>query len=253
MRRVLITLRYDGSRYHGWQRQKNALCVQEVLENALPLAFPADGFFYRAAGVSRTDAFVHALNQKCVFDMPREALKCPVENLPFVLNRFLPPDVVCADACFVSLDFNVHKQTVEKTYRYQIYNDIHPAPALRQYVWHIKPALDVSAMRRAARFLTGKHNFEAFAAAGSSVLSYERTIFGVNIEQSEKTVSIYIRADGFLYNMARIITGTLVYAGLGKIEAERTEAIILSRDRAQAGITAPPQGLTLYDTVLRNC
>ena len=248
MHRVLLTLRYDGSNYHGWQRQKNGVSVQEVLENAICSAFPTAAPI-RILAVSRTDAFVHALNQKCVFDIPREALKCPVDRAPCVINGFLPSDIAVSRARFVAADYNLHKHVTEKTYRYQITNDRHANPLSRNYAWHVKFPLDVRKMRLAARFFIGKHDFTAFCASGSSVKSFERTIFAVSIKRRkhEKMLVIYIKGDGFLYNMARIIVGTLVYAGMGKIEPDYIKTIIAQKKRENAGPTAPPQGLTLYD------
>jgi len=238
---ILLTLAYDGTNYCGWQRQKNALSVQEVLERVL------ENFFgeVKTIATSRTDAGVHALGQRVSFNAET---KIPLGKLPQVLNSKLPSDIVVQKAMEVSHGFNPRFDAVKKTYCYRIHNAISPNPLIARYSAFVPERLDLERMRTAAAFFEGTHDFAAFCAAGSAVTSTVRTIFECRVEQNGEIIEIYITGDGFLYNMVRIIAGTLVYIGMKKpLDAAK---IIADRDRKNAGKTMPARGLTLIDVIL---
>lgn len=238
---VLLTVAYDGTAYCGFQRQTNGITVQEKLEDALSCLFSSK---INVAGASRTDAGVHALGQRITFII--EPMKIPLDRLPYAINANLPDDITVHMAEKVSDGFNP-RHAKDKTYIYQIYNSRFPNPTLRNYTWFVPYKLDINDMRKAAEAFVGSHDFKAFCATGSSVKTTVRTIYQCNIVRDEDLISLSIKGNGFLYNMVRIITGTIMYVGHGKIPAESIPDIILSRDRTQAGKTAPPQGLFLRD------
>jgi len=243
MKQILLTISYDGTNYGGWQAQANAVTVQEVLQNALSSVLNSP---VKLTGASRTDAGVHAFDQKASFFIEDTVLKIPLKNLPLVINAALPSDITVTDARFAAMDFHPRYSAKQKIYRYTILNEKYPNPLLRNYAWHIHYELDTEKMKTAARFLVGEFDFSAFCASGASVKSFVRTVYETRIEKDGGLIAIYARGDGFLYNMVRIIAGTLMYAGCGKIAPDDIPGIILQKDRAKAGITAPPHGLTLY-------
>ncbi|MDR3090737.1 MAG: tRNA pseudouridine(38-40) synthase TruA [Clostridiales bacterium] len=239
---VLLTIAYDGSAYSGWQRQKNGLAVQEVLEGALETLL-GEPVALNAAG--RTDAGVHALGQKANFRILK--LRLPPENLPKAVNTALPPDIAVKRAGLVEDAFNARYHAKRKTYRYQILNAETPNPLLARYSWQVYRPLDAEAMNEAAALIVGKRDFSAFRAVGASSRTTVRTVFSAFVEREGALLSVYVEGDGFLYNMVRIIAGTLVAVGRGKIAPAELTGIIEGRDRTRAGQTAPPNGLTLME------
>ena len=240
--KILLTVAYDGTNYAGWQRQENAISVQQSLEEALANLL---GQPIKLSAASRTDAGVHALGQKAAFLI--EHMPIPLDRFPQALNKFTADDIVVREAKQVSDEFNPRFDAKHKTYRYQIYNARLPSPLERRYSAFVPRHLDTEKMRQAAKKIVGTHDFAAFCAAGSSAKTTVRTIFDCDITKNGDMIQMLVSGNAFLYNMVRIIAGTLVYIGMGKIEAEDISNIIASKDRPQAGKTMPPEGLTLMD------
>ena len=241
MKRILLTVEYDGTAYAGWQRQLNGLAVQQVLEEALSeaCAHPVT-----VTGSSRTDAGVHAKMQMVHFDT---GCTIPPDKFPFVLNNLLPPDIRVQKAREVPPDFHARFLTSGKTYTYRILNNRHGSALLRNTHWHVPVPLDVSAMKQALSFLPGTHDFAAFQAAGGTARTTVRTVDRVELTADGPVLTLTISGNAFLYNMVRIIAGTLAAVGQGKIAEDEISAIIESKDRSRAGQTAPPDGLYLSD------
>jgi len=239
MKNIVLTIEYDGTNYHGWQKQNNSLGIQDVIGNAL---YKVTGENINLIGSSRTDAGVHALFQVANFYTNTQI---PVERLPFAINSILPKDIVIVDAFEANQEFHSRYSAKKKRYKYIIYNRRFPMPIKRNYSWHISKELEIEKMIYASKYLIGTHDFSSFKASGSEIKNNIRTIYEILIQKQEDEIILEIEADGFLYNMVRIITGTLVYVGLGKINAEEILNILESKDRTKAGITAPPQGLYL--------
>ncbi|MCL2378555.1 MAG: tRNA pseudouridine(38-40) synthase TruA [Defluviitaleaceae bacterium] len=238
---ILLTVAYDGTAYAGWQRQQNAVAVQQRLEEALSELL--NGPIVTKAA-SRTDAGVHALGQRAAFFA--EDLRIPLNKLPQVLNGFLPPDISVTAATAVSEDFNPRFHASYKTYTYNTYTNPTPNPLLRRYSAYMPQALDIQAMKKAAGMFIGRHDFAAFMATGGSAKTTVREIYACEVEEAQPGLAtLTVTGNGFLYNMVRIITGTVLYVGLGKILPGDIPGIILSRDRTKAGKTMPPEGLTL--------
>ncbi|MCL2752772.1 MAG: tRNA pseudouridine(38-40) synthase TruA [Defluviitaleaceae bacterium] len=240
---ILLKVAYDGTNYAGWQIQKNDITVHGVLHDAIKQIL--NGSDFSLLGASRTDAGVHALGQ-CVHLMP-ENLNIPVERLPYALNSVLPKDIAVLDSKIVSDDFHPIRDAISKTYIYKIWNKAYRNPLLHNYSAHISKGLDVELMQESCIHFVGKHDFAAFCATGSSVKTTVREIFSLKISNSNGLIEIFVNGNGFLYNMVRIIAGTLVEVGLGKINPNTIPAIIASCDRNKAGRTMPPQGLTLIE------
>ena len=237
---TLLTIAYDGTSYAGWQRQQNAIAVQEKLEDALLQLF-GKPIIVKAA--SRTDAGVHALGQRAAFCVDK--MRIPLDKLPQVLNGFLPPDIAVVAAETVSDIFNPRFDALCKTYSYSYYNASLPNPLHTRYSAFVPQPLDIAAMSQAAKSFVGKHDFAAFMATGGSAKTTVREIFACDVTADGSIVKLTITGGGFLYNMVRIIAGTLMYVGHGKISADAIPGIIQSLDRKKAGKTMPPQGLTL--------
>lgn len=240
---VKILLEYDGTNYHGWQRQKNARSIQEVLEEAISAI---TGEKIKVAGAGRTDAGVHAAGQVANF---KTNTRIPVEKLPYAINSRLPDDIVVKEARMVPEEFHARLSAKAKVYSYTIYNASFPSPLLRNYTYFFPLPLDMGAMKEAARQFVGVHDFSAFRASGSPVKSSVRQVNRLEINRCQDLIKIEIEANGFLYNMVRIIAGTLLDAGLHKIKPEEVASIIRSGDRDRAGKTLPPQGLCLLRVV----
>lgn len=234
-----LTLMYDGTNYHGWQRQKNGVTVQEVLEDALAGVFGAET---PVVGCSRTDARVHARMFVCSFSADTTI---PADKLPFVLNTALPPDIRAVKGETAPEGFNARFDAVKKTYEYRILNTVHADPFLRNYAWHYPAALDAAEMERACGLIRGRRDFRCFMAAGSKAKTTVRDLSELSLVRDGGLITVTASANGFLYNMVRIIVGTLVYVGAGKLRADDLEALIEGRDRRALGLTAPPQGLCL--------
>ena len=239
MKRILLTVEYDGTAYAGWQRQINGLAVQQVLEEALTAAC---GHPVTVTGASRTDAGVHALDQKVHFDTD---CSIPPEKYPFVLNRFLPPDIRVTESIRVPPDFHARFDAAGKWYTYRIHNEPHPSALYRCLTAHVPVRLDENAMDSCARQLLGTHDFAAFAAAGGQAKTTVRTIDRVSVVRDGTEITLKVHGDGFLYNMVRIIAGTLIYVGQGKLDPGCIARAIDSKNRLDLGITAPACGLEL--------
>ena len=241
MRNIKLVIQYDGTNYHGWQIQENDVTIQETVENAIK---KLTGVRPKLSGCGRTDTGVHAENYVCSFKT-ESTISC--DRLPYAINRFLPDDIVCTAAEDVSSDFDAQKSAVGKTYTYRILNSQYPDVFFKNRAWHYRYNLDIEKMQKAAEAFLGTHDFIGFAAAGFTVKTTVRTIHSIEIEKEGNIVSIKITGNGFLYNMVRIIAGTLVFAGNGKINWEDMSDIIASCDRKRAGITAPACGLYLTE------
>lgn len=244
--RILFTIAYDGTEYAGWQKQKNHIkTIQETLENACKALFQQD---IEVIGASRTDAGVHAMGQRAVIDVETNI---PVKKIPFAIRSFLPDDIVVTNAEQVPLQFHPRYDCVQKTYCYTFYQDDFRNPIFRKNTVFVPQKLDILSMNIAANYIVGKHDFQCFCAAGASVRSTVRTIFHCNVEQKGHFITISITGDGFLYNMVRIIAGTLLEVGKGRKKPQDLQCIIASGDRTKAGMTAPPQGLTLMEIIYK--
>ncbi|UCE83235.1 MAG: tRNA pseudouridine(38-40) synthase TruA [Deltaproteobacteria bacterium] len=241
-RNYKLVLEYDGTNYHGWQRQKGVLTIQEVVETRLAIMTQAP---IRLIGAGRTDAGVHARGQVANF---LSGSRVRPENLLRGLNSLLPDDIVALELNQVSLDFHARFHALSKVYEYRIHNGP-VAPALgRQYDWHISQPLSWGPMGRCLKLLEGRHDFASFQAAGSSVRNSEREIFSTRIASAANHLwVISIEANGFLRHMVRNIVGTLVEVGRGKLSEEGFIEVLTARDRKQAGMTAPARGLCLME------
>lgn len=249
--KILITIAYDGTNYCGWQRQNNQVTVQEEVEKGIKKLF---GRAIEVIGASRTDSKVHALGQRATFNV---STTIPLSNIPLALNNNLPNDIRITKAEEVKDTFHPQYNAINKTYSYKIYNSNIINPMYNNYAWLVKQKLNTSNMQKAAHFLLGKHNFLSFCATGSSAKTFEREIYDITINNREVTqnkfsqcnnmpiIEIFVTGNGFLYNMVRIIVGTLVYVGCGKLSVDDIKSILLSQDRTKAGITAPAMGLVL--------
>ena len=239
MKRVMIVVAYDGTKYCGWQVQPNGVTIQEVLEWHLIelLKEPVS-----VLGASRTDAGVHALGNAAVFDTNS---RMPGEKVSYALNQRLPEDIRIQESKEVPLDFHPRYQKSEKTYEYRILNRRFPIPTERFYSHFTYVPLDVEQMRKAAEHLIGEHDFKSFCGTGAQVKTTVRNVTGLTIQKNGDEIIIRVTGMGFLYNMVRIIAGTLMEVGCGKYPPEYVKEILEARDRKMAGNTAPARGLTL--------
>ncbi len=237
-----MRIMYDGSDFHGWQRQKNAVSVQEIVENSLSDLTKEN---ITVTGCSRTDAGVHALDY--VFNFHTET-KIPVDKLPYALNHRLGDAISAVSAWEVEDSFNARFSSNGKQYIYRIWNSRTNNPFMKGYSWHIPYDLNVQDMLSASKHFLGTHDFAGFMATGGDQKTTIRTIRVCNVErnpESPQEITIIVEADAFLYNMVRIISGTLAEVGFGKIHPENIPEIISSCNRTLGGLTAPPQGLFL--------
>lgn len=240
---IKIIIEYDGTNYHGWQRQKNAITIQQVLEEAIG---SVTGEKISLIGSGRTDAGVHAIAQVANFFTNTTI---PIDRLPYAINSKLPRDITVNHASIVPPDFHARKSAIAKIYNYRIYNANFPSPLYRHYTYFYSRPLDVNAMKKAAKFFIGEHDFSAFRTTGSSIKTTVRRIEHLEILQDDKLINIRICANGFLYNMARIIAGTLLEVGAHKKKPEEVPEILRSKDRNKAGKTLAPQGLCLLKVI----
>lgn len=239
MRNLLLTISYDGSAYHGWQVQKNAVTVQEIFQKALHKLFHESTDI---KGCSRTDSGVHA-NMYCVSFKTEKQI--PAENIVTGLNTYLPKDIAVLDCREVGEDFHARYSVVSKKYIYKIYNGKIRDPFLLRYAYHYRYPIDAGRLNREAQAFVGTHDFSGFCSARSDVADTVRTVYSAGVERQGDTVIFSVEADGFLYNMVRIMVGTLLFVNEGKIPAGELAAVIASKNRSRAGKTAPPQGLYL--------
>lgn len=239
MKRYLLTISYDGTGYCGWQRQSNGVAVQEKVEDALCKAL---GVKTPVTGASRTDAGVHALGQRAHFDAETSI---PPEKLPFVLNRYLPYDIRVTKGEAVADDFHARFRAMGKTYTYRIHNAPHASALYRNLTAHVPVHLDEIRMNEAARQMLGTHDFAAFQAAGGTAKTTVRRIDDISVSRQGERVTLSVTGSGFLYNMVRILAGTLIEIGTGKRAAGAISDAIGTGDRLCLGATAPPEGLEL--------
>ena len=239
MRNIKLTIRYDGTRYSGWQSQKNGLAIQDVIQGAIKTI---TGQRVNLVGSGRTDAGVHAEAQVANF---KTKSKISLEKLQMALNSMLPKDIAVTRAEDASLKFNAQKSAKSKLYRYTIMNNDYMDPLIRHFAAKCFFKLDLGLMRKAAGHLTGRHDFRSFRATDGEEKNSVRTIKYIKIEKDGDLVYIYIEANGFLYNMARSIVGTLVEVGRGKFEIARVKEIISQRNRRFSGPTMPAKGLCM--------
>ncbi|MCX5829460.1 MAG: tRNA pseudouridine(38-40) synthase TruA [Deltaproteobacteria bacterium] len=247
MRNLKMVIEYDGRGYHGWQRQKNGLSIQQVLEEKIAVI---TGEKVTVSGSGRTDAGVHALGQVAHF---KTACGIPADNLWKGINSLLPADIVLKSLEEADEDYHARIDAKGKVYLYQIFNSPTRTVLYRHYAWIIHCPLDIDLMRKAAVSLIGRHDFTSFSSVHTDVISFEREIKRIDIlnylSVEHPLIKIFVEADGFLRYMVRTIVGTLVEVGRGKRPPEDVAAVLKGRDRKLAGMTAPPQGLFLKEVL----
>ncbi len=237
--RYLLRVAYDGTEYCGWQIQPGLRTVEGTLKSALNKLM---GTEVPMIGASRTDAGVHAEGNVAVFDCDTTI---PADKIKYALNNMLPEDVVVVESKQVEDNFHPRHCDCKKTYQYRILNTPLPDPNRRRNTYFYRGSLDIAAMREAAGYIVGTHDFICFMAAGSQVKDTVRTVYSLELEREYDVVTMTIQGNGFLYNMVRIIAGTLIMVGRGQIKPQEVKNIIDKRDRREAGPTAPAKGLTL--------
>ncbi len=267
-KRIKLYVAYDGTSYSGWQYQPNANTIEGVLNEKLSELL---GEEITVIGASRTDAGVHSLGNIAVFDT---SSRIPAEKISYAINPYLPDDIVVNFSCEVAPDYHPRRVNSQKTYAYRILNASFPQPLMRNDSLFLHGKLDVDAMKEAAQFFKGEHDFASFCAANSSAETTVRTIFDIDVltdvdylasigkrfelgknqdpevsTDSPVLITILVRGSGFLYNMVRIIAGTLVEVGRGRVRPDEISSIIEAKDRSAAGPTAPACGLTHVCTV----
>ena len=272
MRRIMLTVAFDGTNYSGWQIQPNKETIEGVLNRELSRLLNEE---IKVVGASRTDSGVHAEGAVCVFDTES---KIPGDKFSYAINQTLPEDIRIRNSKEVDITFHPRRVNSRKTYRYRIRHDEFPNPLDARYSYHVYTKLDIEAMRKACEFIKGKHDFKSFCSVHTDVDTTVRTVYDVHIDVTPdkkllqmsglmksagesgamrsggesaagrirpEIIDIYVTGNGFLYNMVRIIAGTLIEVGQGKIKPEEIPAIIEACDREKAGPTAPAKGLTL--------
>lgn len=239
MRRIMLTVAYDGTNYHGWQVQKNGETIEGVLNRCLSELLQEK---IEVIGASRTDAGVHALGNIAVFDTTS---RIPAEKFPYALNARLPQDIKIQKAEETTQDFHPRHCESRKTYEYRIYNAPFPMPLKRLYSHFSYTPYNIEDMKRAAEYFVGTHDFKSFCSADAQVETTIRQVDAVEIEKQEDDIVIRVSGRGFLYNMVRIMAGTLMEVGRGHRQPQDIQKILDAKDRATAGPTAPACGLTL--------
>ena len=247
MRNLLLTIKYLGTAYSGWQVQVNAPSVQHTLQDAVEKLFCVRE---NIVGCSRTDAGVHA-NMYCCNIRTESNLPCDVVTRG--LNAYLTCDISVVDCREVDYDFHARYDCIGKEYMYLIRNTSVPDPFLHGRYWSFNKRIDAEFLNKQAQAYCGTHDFKAFCSSGSSVQSTVRTVKSFSVVRENDMIKMFVEADGFLYNMVRIMVGTLTDISLGKIKADTIDDIIDSLDRSRAGITAPPQGLYLNKVIYIGC
>lgn len=242
MRRIKLTVAYDGTDYCGWQLQPNGITVEEVLNREISGLTGED---IRVIGASRTDSGVHALGNAAVFDTES---RIPPERMSYALNQRMPEDIVIVKSEEVPLEWHPRYQDViTKTYEYHIYNAAVPNPIKRRTSAFVSFPLEVEQMRKGASYLVGEHDFVSFCNVRTNTVDTVRTVYEIQISREKDEIIIRITGNGFLYNMVRIIAGTLIRVGRGFYEPEKVREILEAGKRTEAGVTAPPQGLVLVE------
>ena len=241
MRRIMLVVAYDGTAYHGWQEQKNASTIESELNKALS---DLNGVETKVIGASRTDAGVHAMGNVAVFDTE---LSMDAQRFAYALNTRLPSDIKVQSSRQVPSDWHPRKQDSIKTYEYRIYRKRIDHPLKNRYAYFCYYQLDVNLMRQASSYFIGEHDFASFCTPVKYEKNTARIIYSLSIEEDGDMIVITIRGNGFLYNMVRIIVGTLVQVGMGAYAPEHVVEIMAAKDRQKAGPTVPAAGLTLVD------
>lgn len=241
MKNIKLILQYDGTLYHGFQIQPDVTTIQSVLENCV---FQITGVKTRVNGCSRTDAGVHA-KKYCAGFVTESPI--PGEKFSVVMNNYLPKDIRIIVSSEENENFHPRFSTKSKEYVYIINTNSQTEVFSRNYEWQLKSKLNTKLMNEAAKYIIGERDFCSFMTSGPELESTVRNVMSLSVKEEGSRVKIYIRADGFLYNMVRIITGTLVWVGEGRIKPEDLKNIIEKKDRSFAGPTAPPQGLYLNE------
>lgn len=244
MKRVMLVVAYDGTNYSGWQLQPGVKTIEGELNRCLSEFLHED---IKVIGASRTDAGVHALGNLAVFDTDA---KMPGEKFSYALNQTLPRDIKIQKSMEVDWDFHPRKVNTRKTYEYKIYNAQFPNPVYRLYHHFTYIKLDIDKMKEAAKYFVGEHDFFSFSTFKPEIQSTVRTIYSFEVDEEKigenaKEIVFRVTGNGFLYNMVRILAGTLIEVGRGRINPEEIPEIMEKRNRDLAGPTAPPQGLVL--------
>lgn len=242
MRRIKLTIEYDGSMYSGWQKQPDQKTIQGEIEEAIIRTI---GEKVEVFGSGRTDAGVHAYNQTAHFDLN---VPVPISKIKDILNSALPLDISVKEAVEVDADFHSRFSIKKKTYLYKIYNGEDKNAFLARRMAHIKKHIDENLMQDAANMLIGKHDFRGFCSANTCATDFVREIFDIKVCREGEYILVYVCGSGFLYNMVRIIVGTLVDYALGKISIDDIKTAIALGERAKAGQTMPACGLYLKET-----
>ena len=239
MRRIMLKVAYDGTGFHGWQLQPGVRTVEGELNKALS---EWTGNDICVIGASRTDTGVHALGNLAVFDLD---LTIPTDRIAYALNTKLPADVKIQQAIEVEPDFHPRHCASRKTYDSHIYAAQFPMPLASRFAYYTYQNPDIGLMQQAAAYLIGEHDFKSFCCVRTQAESTVRTIYNIEVSRVDKEIIIKIKGNGFLYNMVRIIAGTLLDVGTGKTAPEEIETILAKCDRTFAGPTLPPEGLRL--------
>lgn len=241
MKRIKLIISYDGTNYCGWQIQNNGITVEQVINEKLSELL---GEKILVIGASRTDSGVHALGNVAVFDTET---KIPPEKISFALNQRLPEDIRIQDSCEVAPDFHPRYCDTRKTYEYRILNRTFEDPTTRLYTHFCYFKLNVDAMKKAAEYLVGEHDFASFCSARGQALTTVRTLYSLDVDKQGDIITIRVNGNGFLYNMVRIIVGTLLKVGMGVYPPEHVKEILEAGDRSKAGPKVPAKGLTLVE------
>ena len=244
--RVLLTVSYDGTNYAGWQLQENAVAVQQRLEEALEKLIHTP---IRVTGASRTDAGVHALGQRVHFDT---VSRIPADKYPFALNTCLPPDIRVLEGKEVPGDFHARFDAKGKRYTYRIHNAPHASALYRNITAHVPYKLDFEKMQNALPDLLGTHDFAAFQASGGTAKTTVRTLTDASLQRDGDLLTLTVCGNAFLYNMVRIITGTMLDIGMGRIPEDAFRKALETGDRLALGFTAPACGLELTHVYYEN-
>lgn len=239
MKRIMLIIAYDGTRYCGWQMQPNGLTIEQVLNRVLTKLLNEP---ILVIGASRTDAGVHAMGNVAVFDTNT---RIPADKISYALNQRLPEDIVIQQSQEVPLEFHPRRCKTVKTYQYSILNCRFSKPTQRLYTHFIYSQLQLEAMSQAAEYLIGEHDFKSFCSSKTRITETVRTIYSIHIEKKEDVINITISGNGFLYNMVRIMVGTLIKVGMGAYPPAYVKEILAKQDRLEAGPKVPAQGLTL--------
>lgn len=239
MKKYLLYIQYYGKNYCGFQKQDNGLSIQQVVETALE---QATGKKVEIFASGRTDAGVSAICQPAHFETDTTI---PAKKIPFAVNKFLPEDIKIINCKQVKQDFHARFNVKQKTYRYNLYVSTHEQPLKSLTALWLKKMPDVELIKQASKLLIGTHNFKGFMSAGGQAKTFERTIFDIKVIKKGKDISIEVTGNGFLYNMVRIIVGTLLEVGYGRKTAEDVQKVLQTQDRTLAGYLVPPYGLFL--------